>query len=177
MKKRYQIEQQRAVQRFRRLATEQKMIQVTITVQRFTAGMLSQMGAIAGVGGPIDIAVVQARHKIKWVARKELQTEQRRSNSRGSTSSVTGICSCHFIAGSGRCSADEAPWHGCESGRAGPDHRRRKRVHRNWMYSRPNVIQLRHWTPTKQNFTMRIRERPLYAADVREKGDSSKYCA
>lgn len=48
------------------------MIQVTISIQRFTAGMLSQLGAVAGVGGPIDVAVVQPRQNIKWVSRKEL---------------------------------------------------------------------------------------------------------
>jgi hypothetical protein len=48
------------------------MIQVTITIQRFTAGTVGQLGSVAGVGGPIDIAVVQPRQKVKWVARKEL---------------------------------------------------------------------------------------------------------
>jgi 20S proteasome alpha/beta subunit len=48
------------------------MIQVTITMQRFTAGTVSQLGSIAGVGGPIDIAVVHPRQKIRWVSRKEL---------------------------------------------------------------------------------------------------------
>jgi hypothetical protein len=48
------------------------MIQITITIQKFTAGMTSHLGAVAGVGGPIDIAVVQPRGKVKWIARKEL---------------------------------------------------------------------------------------------------------
>lgn len=48
------------------------MIQVTITIQRFTAGIATQLGAVAGVGGPIDVAVVQPGKTVRWVARKEL---------------------------------------------------------------------------------------------------------
>lgn len=48
------------------------MIQVTITTQRFTAGIATQLGAIAGVGGPIDVAVVRPGGKVEWVRRKEL---------------------------------------------------------------------------------------------------------
>lgn len=47
------------------------MIQVTITIQRFTAGIATQLGAVAGVGGPIDVAVVQPGKNITWVSRKE----------------------------------------------------------------------------------------------------------
>jgi hypothetical protein len=49
-----------------------EMIRVTITIQRFTAGILSNLGAVAGVGGPIDVVVVQARQELKWVSRKAL---------------------------------------------------------------------------------------------------------
>jgi hypothetical protein len=48
------------------------MIQITITTQRFTAGIVNQLGAIAGVGGPIDVAVVRPGTNVSWVHRKEL---------------------------------------------------------------------------------------------------------
>jgi hypothetical protein len=48
------------------------MIQITTTVQRFTAGIVKQMGGIANVGGPIDVAVVQPGGSVKWVQRKQL---------------------------------------------------------------------------------------------------------
>jgi hypothetical protein len=48
------------------------MIQITITVQRFTAGTLNQMGGTLNVGGPIDVAVVQPGRTVHWVQRKEL---------------------------------------------------------------------------------------------------------
>jgi len=48
------------------------MIQVTIIVQRFTAGTFNQMGGVASVGGPIDVAVVRPGATVKWVQRKEL---------------------------------------------------------------------------------------------------------
>jgi hypothetical protein len=48
------------------------MVQVTIIVQRFTAGIVNEMGAAANVGGPIDVAVVRPGGKVKWIQRKEL---------------------------------------------------------------------------------------------------------
>jgi hypothetical protein len=48
------------------------LIQITITIQRFTAGIITQQGAVAGVGGPIDVAVVRPGRNIIWIARKEL---------------------------------------------------------------------------------------------------------
>jgi hypothetical protein len=48
------------------------MIQITITVQRFTAGIRNQIGGIANVGGPIDVAVVQPGDVVKWIRRKQL---------------------------------------------------------------------------------------------------------
>ena len=48
------------------------MIQITITTQKFTAGIITQQGAVAGVGGPIDVAVVRPGRNISWIARKEL---------------------------------------------------------------------------------------------------------
>jgi len=49
------------------------MIQVTITIQRFADGILMQPGGAPGVGGPIDVAVVQPGGQVRWVARKTLQ--------------------------------------------------------------------------------------------------------
>ncbi|HEY2150290.1 MAG TPA: hypothetical protein VGH34_05750 [Vicinamibacterales bacterium] len=49
------------------------IIQVTITVQGFTAGIVSQMGAAATVGGPIDVAVVRPGGTVEWVRRKTLR--------------------------------------------------------------------------------------------------------
>jgi len=50
------------------------MIQVTITVQRFTAGIVSQMGGTTTVGGPIDVAVIRPGGTVQWVARKTLHS-------------------------------------------------------------------------------------------------------
>lgn len=50
------------------------MIKITITIQRFTAGITTQPGALAGVGGPIDVAVVRPGKNISWIARKELHS-------------------------------------------------------------------------------------------------------
>ena len=47
------------------------MIQITTTIQKFTAGITTQPGGIAGVGGPIDVAVIQPGKSINWVCRKE----------------------------------------------------------------------------------------------------------
>lgn len=43
-----------------------EMIRVTIAVQKFTAGTLSKLGSVAGVGGPIDIVVVRPRQENLW---------------------------------------------------------------------------------------------------------------
>ncbi len=48
------------------------MIQITTTVQKFTAGIATQLGAVAGVGGPIDVAVVRPGTNVSWISRKEL---------------------------------------------------------------------------------------------------------
>jgi hypothetical protein len=48
------------------------MIQVTTTIQKFTAGIAMQLGAVAGVGGPIDIAVVEPGGRARWINRKGL---------------------------------------------------------------------------------------------------------
>ncbi len=48
------------------------MIQITIMVQRFTAGTMNNMGSAATVGGPIDVVVVRPGDTVKWVQRKEL---------------------------------------------------------------------------------------------------------
>jgi hypothetical protein len=49
------------------------LIRVTITVQRFIAGTTANPGFVAGVGGSIDVAVVQPGETVKWIARKELK--------------------------------------------------------------------------------------------------------
>jgi len=48
------------------------MIQVTTTIQKFTAGIAMQLGDVAGVGGPIDVAVVRPQSIVSWISRKEL---------------------------------------------------------------------------------------------------------
>ena len=48
------------------------MIQITIMVQRFTAGTVNQMGSAATVGGPIDVVVVLPGGIVEWVQRKKL---------------------------------------------------------------------------------------------------------
>ena len=46
------------------------MIQITATIQRFTPGMPTQV-VPAGVGGPIDVAVILPEGRVQWVAKKE----------------------------------------------------------------------------------------------------------
>jgi len=48
------------------------MIQITITIQRFADGIRMQPGGVPGVGGPIDVAVVQPGGPVRWIARKVL---------------------------------------------------------------------------------------------------------
>jgi len=48
------------------------MIQITITIQKFNIGITTQLGTVAGVGGPIDVAVVRPGTNITWIRRKEL---------------------------------------------------------------------------------------------------------
>jgi hypothetical protein len=48
------------------------MIQITTTIQKFTAGVAMQPGSVAGVGGPIDVAVVRPGSNVSWINRKEL---------------------------------------------------------------------------------------------------------
>ena len=49
------------------------MVEITITVQRFTHGILSAPGDFPGVGGPIDIAVARPGDgPMTWVAQKQL---------------------------------------------------------------------------------------------------------
>jgi len=50
------------------------LIQITVTIQKFTAGIITQQGAVAGVGGPIDVAVVRPGRNINWIVRKELHS-------------------------------------------------------------------------------------------------------
>jgi hypothetical protein len=48
------------------------MIQITATIQKFTAGIVLEPGDFAGVGGPIDVAVVKPGANVSWIRRKEL---------------------------------------------------------------------------------------------------------
>jgi hypothetical protein len=48
------------------------MIQITTTIQKFTAGIAMQPGNVAGVGGPIDVAMVRPGSNVSWINRKEL---------------------------------------------------------------------------------------------------------
>jgi hypothetical protein len=48
------------------------MIQITTTIQKFTAGVAMQPGNVAGVGGPIDVAVVRPASNVSWINRKQL---------------------------------------------------------------------------------------------------------
>jgi hypothetical protein len=48
------------------------MIQITITIQKFAAGIVTQLGGLAGVGGPIDVAVVRPGTDVEWISRKTL---------------------------------------------------------------------------------------------------------
>jgi hypothetical protein len=53
------------------------MIQITITIQKFAAGVVVTQAispAVAGVGGPIDVAVIRPGMKVVWVRRKEPHT-------------------------------------------------------------------------------------------------------
>jgi hypothetical protein len=50
------------------------MIQVTTTIQKFTAGISMQLGGVAGVGGPIDVAIVRPNENVTWIARKEFHS-------------------------------------------------------------------------------------------------------
>lgn len=47
------------------------MIQITTTIQKFTAGIQMQPGQFAGVGGPIDVAVVQPGSTVQWIQQKK----------------------------------------------------------------------------------------------------------
>jgi hypothetical protein len=48
------------------------MIQITIIIQRFADGIQMAPGGVPGVGGPIDVAVVQPDGPVRWIARKAL---------------------------------------------------------------------------------------------------------
>jgi len=48
------------------------LIQTTNAVQRFSDGILADPGDIAGVGGPIDVAVITPEKGFQWVAKKEI---------------------------------------------------------------------------------------------------------
>lgn len=48
------------------------MIEITIAIQRFTDGLLTNPGDVPGVGGPIDIALVRPNGALSWVQQKQL---------------------------------------------------------------------------------------------------------
>ena len=50
------------------------MIEITISIQRFTDGLLTNPGDAPGVGGPIDIALVRPDGSVSWVQRKQLHS-------------------------------------------------------------------------------------------------------
>jgi hypothetical protein len=50
------------------------MIQVTTTIQKFTAGIAMQPGGVAGVGGSIDVAIARPNENVTWIARKEFHS-------------------------------------------------------------------------------------------------------
>lgn len=50
------------------------LIKVTITIQKFTAGTGMQPGSVAGVGGPIDVAVVKPGGTVTWISQKQLHS-------------------------------------------------------------------------------------------------------
>jgi len=48
------------------------MIQITISIQRFTDGIQMIPGDVAGVGGPVDVALVKPNNRPVWIRKKEL---------------------------------------------------------------------------------------------------------
>jgi len=52
------------------------LIKTTIDMQRFSDGIVMAPGAIAGCGGPIDVAVIQPNSGLQWVQQKELRGER-----------------------------------------------------------------------------------------------------
>lgn len=49
-----------------------EMIKITTTIQKFTAGTILQPGGLAGVGGPIDVAIIKPGGEFTWIHQKEL---------------------------------------------------------------------------------------------------------
>lgn len=48
------------------------MIQTTSAIQRFSDGIAADPGAMPGVGGPIDIAIITPDEGFNWISKKEL---------------------------------------------------------------------------------------------------------
>lgn len=48
------------------------MIQTTSAIQRFSDGILMDPGDIAGIGGPVDVAVITPNKGFVWVTKKAL---------------------------------------------------------------------------------------------------------
>ena len=49
------------------------MIQTTSAIQRFSDGIQADPGAVPGVGGPVDVAVITPDKGFSWVAKKALK--------------------------------------------------------------------------------------------------------
>jgi hypothetical protein len=50
------------------------LIQITTTIQKFTAGTVLKPGGVPGVGGPIDVAVILPGGTVEWLSRKQLHS-------------------------------------------------------------------------------------------------------
>jgi 20S proteasome alpha/beta subunit len=51
------------------------MVQTTSAMQRFSDGIIANLGDMPGVGGPVDVAVITPDHGFVWVSRKKLKVE------------------------------------------------------------------------------------------------------
>lgn len=51
------------------------MVQTTSAIQRFSDGIIANLGDMPGVGGPVDVAVITPDHGFVWVSRKKLKVD------------------------------------------------------------------------------------------------------
>ena len=56
------------------------MIQTTSAIQRFSDGIAASPGAIPGVGGPVDVAVITPEKGFVWVTKKNLKVGENEIN-------------------------------------------------------------------------------------------------
>lgn len=52
------------------------MIQTTSAIQRFSDGIMADLGGIPGVGGPVDIAIITPDEGFVWINKKKLKVEE-----------------------------------------------------------------------------------------------------